>query len=144
MIQPVLKPIALKNQSIDVIRRFCPTAHFGPVFPNTRKGTVSHVAATRDAVAKRSEAALPGAVVLPRWEAGSPTRWEPITQQALFPALAFNAFNYGLLGSLGFQSVIRLVRKCPAWQLVYSDLNDAISTLEDVWPSVVHRHLQSI
>lgn len=136
----VLKPIALKNQSIGVIRRFAPQAAFGPEFPKTRRGTVAHLAPPRDAVVRRHESAMPGAVVLPKWIAGSPTRFEPLTENVVFPALAFNAFNYGLLGAVGFQSVVRLVRLCPAWQLVYSDLDDALATIEAVWPQVIERH----
>lgn len=136
----LLKPIALKNESIDVIRRFAPEAIFGPCFPNTRKGTVAHLAAGAEAVARRHESARPGAVILPKWQAGSPTRWERLQDQTLFPALAFNAFNYGLLGAVGFQAVVTLVRRCPAWQLVYSDLNDALQTIETAWPTIVEHH----
>lgn len=135
----VLKPTALKNQSIEVIRRFAPEAVLGPEFPKTRKGTVSHLAPQRDAVARRHESARPGAVVLPKWEAGSATRFEPLEEHIIFPALAFNAFNYSLLGAVGFQEVVRLVRQCPAWQLVYSDLDDALSTIEAAWPQVIQR-----
>jgi HprK-related kinase A len=136
----VLKPVALKNQSIDVIRRFAPQAVLGPEFPKTRKGTVAHLAPQRDAVERRHERARPGAVVLPRWQAGSPTRFEPLEEQVIFPALAFNAFNYSLLGAVGFQAAVRLVRQCPAWQLVYSDLYEALATIEAAWPQVMERH----
>lgn len=136
----VLKPIALKNQSIAVIRRFAPQAVFGPEFPKTRKGTVAHLAPQSAAVARRHESARPGAVVLPKWEAGSQTRWEPLPENVLFPSLAFNAFNYSLLGAVGFKSVVRLVRQCPAWQLVYSDLDDALATIEAAWPQVLDHH----
>jgi HprK-related kinase A len=136
----VLKPIALKNQSIEVIRRFAPEAVFGPEFPKTRKGTVAHLAPQRDAVLRRHERARPGAVVLPKWVAGSKTRFEPLPEHVVFPALAFNAFNYSLLGAVGFQAAVRLVRQCPAWQLVYSDLDDALATIEAAWPQVIERH----
>ncbi|MCU0922291.1 MAG: HprK-related kinase A [Burkholderiaceae bacterium] len=136
----VLKPVALKNQSIEVIRRFAPRAVLGPEFANTRKGTVAHLAPHPDAVERRHEPARPGAVVLPKWEAGSSTRFEPLPENVVFPALAFNAFNYNLLGAVGFQAATGLVRQCPAWQLVYSDLDDALSTLEAAWPHVVERH----
>jgi HprK-related kinase A len=138
--RPVLKPIALKNQSIDVIRRFAPDAVFGPSFPKTRKGTVAHLAAKPEAVKRRHETARPGAVVLPKWVAGSPTRWEPLAPHVLFPALAFNAFNYGVLGAAGFRAVTQLVRQCPAWQLVYSDLDDALATIDSAWPGVLKHH----
>lgn len=138
--QAMLKPVALKNQSIEVIRRFEPNAAFGPKFHKTRKGTVAHLAAQADSVVRRHESARPGAVVLPKWEAGSPTRWELLTEHVLFPALAFNAFNYSVLGAVGFEAIVRLVRQCPAWQLIYSDLDDALATIDAAWPQVVDRH----
>jgi len=41
---PIPRPIALKNESIDVIARFAPTAGIGPRYPKTHKGTVAHLA----------------------------------------------------------------------------------------------------
>lgn len=135
----MLKPVALKNESIGVIRRFAPAAPIGPEFPKTRKGTVAHLAADETAVAHRHELVHAGAFILPRWQAGCALHLEPINAQALFGALAFNAFNYRLLGQTGFDAVVHLVRNCPAWQLVYSDLDEAIAAIDRLWPSVVER-----
>lgn len=140
----MLKPIALKNQSIDVIRQWSSQACFGPDFPKTRKGTVAHLAPDADAVDRRHIGARPGAVVLPQWKAGSETRWEPVLPHQLFSALAFNAFNYNLLGEVGFRTVASLVRQCPAWRLVYSDLDDALATLERAWPEVLARSAAAV
>lgn len=136
----MLKPVALKNHSIDVIRRLLPEAHFGPEFPRTRKGRVVHLAAQAAAVARRHVPARPGAFLLPKWQEGSPTRLEPLQENHLFPALAFNAFNYGVLGEVSFKSIIELVRLCPGWQLVYSDLSEALGAIDDLWPQVRRRH----
>lgn len=135
----VLKPTALKNQSIDVIRQFAPGVVLGPEFPKTRKGAVAHVAPSSHAVALRQQLARPGAVILPKWTAGSPVRLLPVSPQMLFSALAFNAFNYRVLGSDGFASVVSLVRDCPAWQLVYSNLEEAMVAIESIWPQVMQR-----
>ena len=134
---PVLKPVALKNESIRVIRQFAPDAQLGPEFPKTRKGTVAHLAAAPGAVARVSETAQPGAIVLPRWQAGCATRWAPLKERVVFSALAFNAFNYAVAGATGFAAVVHLVRHCPAWELVYSDLGDALETISAAWPQVV-------
>ena len=133
----LLKPVALKNESIQVVRRFAPDATFGPEFQNTRKGTVAHLAAQRATVELRHSAAKPGAVILPKWEAGSSTRLERVAEHILFPTLGFNAFNYHLLGAIGFSAVVRLVRQCPAWQLVYSDLDDAVAAVETAWQEMI-------
>jgi HprK-related kinase A len=136
----MLKPIALKNASIGVIRAFAPHARLGPEFPKTRKGMVAHLGADTLAVARRSEPAAPGAVILPKWVAGSATKLEELSRDRLFSALAFNAFNYTTLGALGFDAVIDLVRRCPAWTLRYSDLADALAAIDTIWPQVVARH----
>lgn len=140
----MLKPVALKNQSIEVLRRFAPRAVFGPEFPKTRKGRVAHLAANPESVTRRHEVARPGAFVLPKWQTGSPTRWEPLPENILFPALSFNAFNYNLLGEVGFKAAIGLMRQCPAWQLIYSDLDDALATIETAWPSVLEHHAKAL
>jgi HprK-related kinase A len=137
LLRAMLKPIALKNQSIDVIRKFAPEARLGPVFPKTRKGTVVHVAATADAVLRRAEPATPAIVILPKWTAGAATTLETVTEDDLFKALAFNSFNYELIGATGFQAVIDIVRRCRGYRLEYSSLEDAVERLDRLWPEVV-------
>jgi HprK-related kinase A len=59
MLLPLLKPVALKDASIDVIRRFAPASALGPVFPKTRKGDVAHLAPPAASTARRHEPAAP-------------------------------------------------------------------------------------
>ncbi len=47
-------------------------------------------------------------------------------------ALASNAFNYELLGEEAFNTVRAIVDACDAYSLVYSDLGEAVSWLEDL------------
>lgn len=140
VLRAMLKPVALKNQSIEVIRRFAPEAVMGPAIPRTRKGTVAHLAAGAAAIAARQQVAKPGAVILPKWQAGSRLRLEPIAGQLLFSAVAFNAFNYRVLGQTGFESAVRIAQACPGWQLTYSDLDEAVAALDRLWPEVVAHH----
>jgi len=136
----MLKPVALKNQSINVIRSFAPEAPLGPAFPKTRKGTVAHLAADRDAVDRRLDWVRPGAVVIPRWAADASLKLEPLAPHVLFGALAFNAFNYQDSGSRGFDAVSHLTTVCSGWQLTYSRLDDAISALDRLWHGVRDQH----
>ncbi len=135
----VLKPVALKNRSIDVIRDRVPDAPLGPVFPKTRKGDVAHLAASIDEVLRVHETAAPGAVVLPRWQEGSEFRLTPLTEDSVFRSLAFNSFNYQTLGAEGFDAAVALARRCRGWELVYTRLDDALRVLDDLWPELVTR-----
>jgi HprK-related kinase A len=135
----VLKPVALKNESIEVIRRFEPAAPLGPAFEKTRKGTVAHLAPDAASALARHQPAAPGAVVFPRWVKDSPTLWKPVHPRVVFSTLAFNAFNYEVLGADAFLATVEMVRRCPAWQLIYSDLDQALATLDQAWPEVRER-----
>lgn len=125
----ILKPIGLKNESIDVIRAFDSSACIGPSFMKTRKGTVAHLAAKSEDVSRRSLHAPPRMVLLPRWRAGAATSLTPIDSEQVFSAVAFNAFNYEVLGESGFRAAIDITRACSGWQLEYSDLEEALRVI---------------
>lgn len=127
---PMLRPIALKNESIDIIARLRPDAVLGPVFRGTRKGDVAHLGQTAESVEQRHVAAMARLIVFPRYEAGAATELEPISRARAFAKLAVNSFNYELLGAAAFDAVGRLIAGCDCYRLRYGDLGDAIATIE--------------
>jgi HprK-related kinase A len=126
---PLPRPMPLKNESIEVMRRFAPQATFGPVIPNTRKGTVVHVGPPPDSVARAEDTAPAGWIVFPRWAAGEPLVLEEVGRTEAFMKLATNAFNYDLLGEPAFETVRALVESARCFELVYSDLSEAVAVL---------------
>jgi HprK-related kinase A len=126
VLDPIPRPIGLKNESIDVIRAFVPEARFGPLWPGTVKGTIGHVRPPRDAIDRDTETALPGWVVFPAYRAGAPTRFEPHGTAEAFLRIADNAFNYQLLGETGFETLARVVDSCACYEFEYGDLDDAV------------------
>jgi hypothetical protein len=133
---PMLRPVALKNESIDVIRRFAPDAVLGPDFPGTHKGTVAHLAPDARSVSMRHTPAQPVAVVFPRFEQGVEPRTEALPGAFSFTKLAGNSFNYSLLGPLGFASLKRLVQSVPCYRIAYGSLAQAVEIVESL-----HRQL---
>jgi HprK-related kinase A len=132
---PMLRPLALKNESIDVIQRFDPTAVIGPRYPKTHKGTVAHLAPLAQHVDARHEAASPGLVVFPRFDPSTRLELEPVKKTRAFARLAVNSFNYQAMGPDGFDALARLVHESSCWQLRYSDLDSAMSALGDLLAS---------
>jgi HprK-related kinase A len=126
---PALRPISLKNESIDIIRRFAPDATIGPVFPRTRKGSVAHFAPDAVSAAKRHEPATPALIVFPRFRAGAGTTLEPMPRSQAFTKLAANSFNYEVLGPEGFEAMGRLIERCACFRLSYSRLEEAIEVI---------------
>ncbi|MBK7814570.1 MAG: HprK-related kinase A [Rhodocyclaceae bacterium] len=129
LLLPMLKPVALKNRSIDVIREFSAEAVLGPVFPETRKGDVAHLApdaASADAVGRPARPAL---VLFPRYQAGAALELLPQPREQAFARLSFNSFNYALLGPVAFHAVADLAERCPAYELRYGSLDEAVARI---------------
>lgn len=129
---PVPRPMALKNESIEVIRSFAPDAFIGPATPNTRKGTVAHVRPTSDSIARQGDSAPVSTIVFPRWVADAECRLEEMPKSESFMFLASNAFNYELLGEAAFRTIGNLVAGAECYRLEYSDLNQVTSLLTDM------------
>lgn len=125
------RPVSLKNQSIDVIRRFAPNeAVFGEAARDTHKGTVSHLQPSSLSVRRRQEGARPTQIIFPRWRAAAATRLEPVPKAIAFERLAQQSFNYSLLGRLGFELTAALIDGCDCWEFTYSELPDGLAALE--------------
>jgi len=128
----MLRPLALKNESIDVIQRFEPTAVLGRRFPKTRKGTVAHLAPQPSHVDARQEVASPALVVFPRFDPAASVELHPVQKARAFARLAVNSFNCEALGPQAFEALSQLVAESSCWQLRYGDLNGAIKALREL------------
>ena len=133
---PMLKPVALKNASIRVIRAFSSDALLGPTFAATRKGDVAHLAPDAASVAALHHPARPALIVFPAWRAGAALALEPQLPTQAFARLAFNSFNYATLGRIAFDAVAELAQSCPAYQLIYGDIDEAVARLDELFQSV--------
>lgn len=132
---PIPRLIPLKNESIDVIKRFRPEAVIGPSFHGTRKGTVAHVRPPEDSIARSGETARPRWLVFPRWVADARLALEAIPKSEAFLMVATNAFNYEFLDETAFRLVSDMVSTCDCYSLRYSNLDQAIEALGDLTDS---------
>jgi len=137
LLHPLPRPIPLKNTSIEVIRSFSDKAVLGPIFPKTRKGDVAHLMADRDSQLRGNETAVPGWFLFPKYQQGAELALEPLARGWTFLKVSGNSFNYKLQGARGFRAVAELVKRCPAFSLGYSDLDQAIQQIEAVHTQIV-------
>jgi len=129
---PIPRLIPLKNESIEVIRRFRPEAVIGPSFFNTRKGTVAHVRPPIESIQRAQESATPRWLIFPRWIDGAALSLEPIPKSRAFLMVATNAFNYEVLDQTAFRLVSNMVDDCDCYSLRYSNLDEAISAIDEL------------
>lgn len=130
LIQPLPRPVSLKNQSIDVIRQFSPDTYINRTSHDTVKGAVAHMRPPRDSVRRQHETARPGWVIFPQWEAGAPTTLTPRSPAQTFLFLAQNAFNYSHLGADGFRVGSALIDQTACYDFRYSQLHEAIAAFD--------------
>jgi HprK-related kinase A len=124
------RPVSLKNASIDLIRAWAPEAVFTPPVLDTVKGTVAHMKAPSESIARAGEPASPAWIVFPRYVAGAAPELAPIPKARAFMRVAENAFNYSLLGKAGFEATARLIDRSASFDFSYSRLEDAVSVFD--------------
>lgn len=130
LVQPLPRPVSLKNQSIDIIRAFSPDAFVNRESRDTVKGTVAHLRPLRDSVRRQHEPARPGWVIFPRWQAGAAARLTPRSKAQTFMFLAENAFNYSHLGADGFRVGSALIDQTACYDFEYGILDEAVAQFE--------------
>lgn len=135
-IQAMPRPVALKNDSIALIRRRYPESVLGPVMHGTPKGTVAHLRAPAASIARLHEDAAARMVVFPRWRAGAATRLEPLDPARALKHLVTNAFNYHVLGEIAFDTATRMIQDCSCYALEYDSLDEALAAIGEAFQAV--------
>lgn len=130
LIWPIPRPISLKNASIEIIRHFGSDVVMGDVIADTVKGNLAHMRPPRSSVDAVNIPVRPYAVVFPTYQAEAQTLHVEISRGRTLMQLAENCFNYPVLGSSGFNCLADVVDQSICHRLVYSELDDAIASLE--------------
>ena len=129
---PLPRPISLKNASIGVMRAYAPELVFSRAVADTNKGTVAHIKAPADSVARAGESARAAWIIFPQYQAGAAATLEPIAPGRAFMQVADNAFNYSLLAEAGFAALGRIIGGCRSYQFRYSQLDHAIDVFANL------------
>ncbi|MEO8249860.1 MAG: HprK-related kinase A [Burkholderiales bacterium] len=132
LLTPLARPVNLKNESIEIIRSFAPSAVFGDPAHDTHKGTVAHLKSSAESVRRAGEKAKPALIVFPRFKLGAATTIRPRSRADAFMHAATHAFNYELLGRVGYDLNGALIDQCECFDFEYSSLPDAIRTFSEL------------
>ena len=127
LVEPLPRPISLKNASIGIIRDYVEGTVFSRLVHDTVKGTVAHLKAPAASVARAGEPAIPAWVVFPKYEAGAAPLLAPMGRASAFMQLAANAFNYTVLGQAGFEAMAGVIDRSGCYSFNYSKLDDALA-----------------
>ena len=128
------RPISLKNESIDIVKRFEPTAVLSAAVRDTVKGAVALLRAPDASIDRVDEPGMPGWIVFPRWQAGAEARLEPRSKAASLIEIALHAFNYHVHEERGFDLLADVVDRCGCYDFTYSRLEDALDAFAALVP----------
>lgn len=131
---PAPRPVSLKNQSIEVVRRLAPDSVMGPVARDTMKGTVAHLRVSPDSLARANVRATPAWIVFPRFERAAPLQVLPRPKARALVELASNSFNHHVHGRAGFEALAQVVDRCACFDLSYGHLPEALAWFDALEP----------
>jgi HprK-related kinase A len=129
---PLPRPLRLRNESIELIRGFAPSAVFGDVVHKVSQGREAHAQPPGDSVFCASQVALPAWVVLPHYAAGAATTLLPLSRTRAFMAMVDNAFNYNVHGRTGFAAIADLIDRSACYDFTYSSLPEAVTAFNQL------------
>jgi HprK-related kinase A len=135
---PLPRPVSLKNESIDIIRRYQPDAIFSRKVADTMKGTIAHMKVPTSSIERASESAQAAWVVFPKYQADAvEAQLEALPQSRAFMRVADNTFNYSLLGAKGFAALASLIGASQCYDFSYASLDQAVETFANLKPPVI-------
>lgn len=128
---PLFRPVCLKNESIDLLQRWFPQAVVTKVAKDTRKGDIAHLKAMEWARFQSLEEVRIQGVVFPRFQKGARLLVRKVDQLSTFRQLCTHAFNYNIIGEVGFRTIAQLVDSARHYSLLYGDLKDVEQFLSE-------------
>lgn len=122
---PHPRPISVKNASIEVVAGF-PGARVGPVYRDTRKGDVSHLAFPAQALSQAAERARVAWVLFPRFDAQAPARCEEIGRAEAFALISEQSFNQERMGERGFAALCAMLDGARCFDIGYRSTDEGL------------------
>lgn len=130
---PFLRPVSLKNESLSLIEKWYPSAVIRQITLGTTKGTVGYLLPNQQSWHAYKQAATPAWVIFPKYDREiADSKLLPLTKADTFMHLAYNSFNYPVLGQVGFTCLANFTKQVSAYRFEYSDINQAIYELQNL------------
>lgn len=133
MVQPIARPISLKNKSIDIVRSLGESIVIGEVCPNTAKGDIAHMRPPASSVAAIDLFAAPALIVFPKFDASAQFSCVREGEAHALLELTRHTFNYALLAGEGFDAIAQLLECAKVFRIQYASFDQALPEIERLW-----------
>ncbi len=129
---PFVRPISLKNKSIDVLANEYSLENFSKTYSNTLKGRMRYLKPTCDSWIRADQECNPQYIVFPKYSTNCNLKVTSVRHADLFERLIRNSFNYTVLGELGFNTLADLLPNLVGFDLTYSRNSEMLSWVEQL------------
>ncbi|MCW8885808.1 MAG: HprK-related kinase A, partial [Motiliproteus sp.] len=127
LLQPISRPINLKNNSIDLLSDLYPQSTMTPKFKDTAKGTVALMAPNLSSIKSCHLPQKATHIIYPKYSPDVELTTEKMERSDAFMDLITNSFNYHILQEEGFEASIKICRESECLKLTYSKIPQAIA-----------------
>lgn len=132
-VQPVARPISLKNASIDIVRALGPDVVVSRPCHDTAKGTVAHMRPPAASVAALDRPADPALLVFPKFGSGAALTSESVGRGRALVELTRHAFNASVLAGDGFEALARFIAAVRVHRLGYGSFEQVLPEIDRLW-----------
>lgn len=129
-ITSLARPVSLKNNSINLIKKRFPEAIFSDIVDDTNKGTISHMKAPSNSIQNVLTKAKATTIIFPKYTPTVDSELNKKEKGSAFMEIIENSFNYNLLAIDGFLTLSKLVEDCDTYSFNYSKVESAIKVFQ--------------
>jgi HprK-related kinase A len=133
---PFVRPICLKNRSIDLAKAWFPDLRYSTVAKDTHKGDVIHMGPNEGAFSKATVPAQVVGIVFPKYDPDVELDIYQLNMREAFMQLVSNAFNFTAIGKDSFETVTSLIEKVATFEICYNKVSEVDKFLQE---EIIHR-----
>jgi len=133
LVRPIVRPISLKNNSIDVVRALGPEITLSKVCKDTAKGSIAHMRPPTESVLAMARSACPAMLVFPKYQHGAALHSAPEGKAHALIELTRHTFNFSVLAGAGFEALGRLIDQVQSYRIEYSSFDQVIPEIDELW-----------
>ncbi len=130
-VTPFVRPICLKNASIDLCKQMFSHGTFSETAYKTHKGDVAHMSPQRHSIEEQSTPANIVGIVFPQYSKDILLDIYPMDKTSAMVKFSENSFNFNFLGQQSFETNVHLIENTRQFELHYSDLSEVNAFLNE-------------
>ncbi|MDX3772952.1 HprK-related kinase A [Chromatiaceae bacterium AAb-1] len=128
---PCVRPVSLKNRSLQLIKQWYPAVTLQQITAGTPKGTVGFLAPSPQSWQQYQQVAAPCIVIFPQYDAARIIlHLSEVSKADAFMHLAQNSFNYAVLAEQGFNCLADFISRITAYRMEYADIEQVLAALD--------------